>query len=138
MLANKKEIYEAINAGNRAFESFNKALEMLDNAKGWGIFDIVGGGFIASIVKRKKIKEANQYVEQAKRDLAIFNRELQDVDAFDELKIDLNGLVGVGDLLFDNIFFDLAMQTKINSAMDDINLAMDKIEYILDALERRL
>lgn len=138
MLTNEKEIYEAINAGNRAYESLNGALEQLDNAKGWGILDIVGGGFFSSFIKRDRMKKANMYIDRAKRDLAIFNRELRDVDAFDELKIEIDSFISIGDLFFDNFFFDVAMQGKIQKAINDINLAMDKIEEILDALERHV
>lgn len=138
MFVNEKEIYEAINSGNLAYESLNNALEKLDKAKGWGVFDILGGGFITSMIKRKRLREANQMIEQAKRNIRSFNKELGDVDAFDTLKIEVDDLLGIGDLIFDNIFFDLAMQAKIDNAIEDIHDAMDKIEKILDLLEERV
>lgn len=49
--------------------------------------DILGGGIVSSLIKRSKMDDANAYMEQAKRDLARFGKELRDVEDFKDLGI---------------------------------------------------
>ena len=44
-----REVREARNAGIRALNSLRKAEQHLDSARGWGIFDILGGGTITQV-----------------------------------------------------------------------------------------
>ena len=44
------EIDEAIAAGHRALDALAEAADSLDSAKRWGIVDILGGGFVTSMV----------------------------------------------------------------------------------------
>ena len=74
-----KELQEAISAGERALRSLQAAQDKLDSANNWGIFDMLGGGFIASLVKHSKMDEAKADMEDAKYDLKAFQRELKDV-----------------------------------------------------------
>ena len=46
-----RELEEAIRASEAALEKLEKAKASLESASGWGIFDIIGGGFISSAVK---------------------------------------------------------------------------------------
>ena len=75
----KKEIREAILAGEAALDSLEKAAEKLQSAKNWGLFDMLGGGMFSSFVKHSRIDEASGYMEEAKRKLAAFERELRDI-----------------------------------------------------------
>ena len=45
----KKEVQEAIRAGEQALQSLNGAGEKLGSAEKWGIFDMFAGGFSAAI-----------------------------------------------------------------------------------------
>ena len=45
----EKEKKEAIDAGNRALQSLKDAQNHLNNAKNWGIWDMLGGGFFSKI-----------------------------------------------------------------------------------------
>ena len=76
----RREMMEAIQAGERALNSLKTAQSQLRSAGNWGIFDMFGGGLFSSAVKHSKINDASRCVENAKRDLQIFQRELKDVD----------------------------------------------------------
>ena len=52
----KKEIDEAIEAGRKALQALDEAVEKLGSAKRWGIWDIVGGGLVSSLVKHSRIE----------------------------------------------------------------------------------
>lgn len=65
----KREQREAEEAGRRALESLYAAREKLNGAKNWGIFDMMGGGFLADLMKRSKLQGAEMLMEKAKRDV---------------------------------------------------------------------
>ena len=62
----EKEKREAVKAGERALASLKSAKSKLDEAKSWGVVDILGGGIVSSLIKRSKMDDANAYMEQAK------------------------------------------------------------------------
>ena len=41
----KREMQEAVQAGERALQSLYAARDKLGSARNWGIFDMLGGGF---------------------------------------------------------------------------------------------
>ena len=55
MVNNRKEINEAIVAGDMALNSLYAAQEKLDSAKGWSWLDMFGGGFLTDMIKHSKI-----------------------------------------------------------------------------------
>ena len=64
-----KEIREAIQAGEAALSSLRNAQEKLNSAKNWGIWDIVGGGFMSSLIKHSRMDDAQEYMEEAGQNL---------------------------------------------------------------------
>ena len=75
----RREINEAVVAGERALESLRTAKSKLDSARAWGIYDMLGGGFLSSMIKHGQIGKANEWMEQANYDLRNFATELRDV-----------------------------------------------------------
>ena len=75
----KKEVQEAIAAGEKALRSLYAAEEKLKSAGDWGLFDMFGGGFFSSYMKHSKIRDAEALLERAKEHLLVFQRELKDV-----------------------------------------------------------
>ena len=47
----EKEKREAVKAGERALASLKSAKSKLDEAKSWGVVDILGGGIVSSLIK---------------------------------------------------------------------------------------
>jgi len=71
----KRETQEALNAGNQALRSLYAAREKLGSARNWGIYDMLGGGLISTMIKHSKMEDASELMEQAKQNLQIFQRE---------------------------------------------------------------
>ena len=46
----KREIQEALTAGENALQSLYAASEQLDSARNWGIVDLLGGGFFTDLI----------------------------------------------------------------------------------------
>ena len=125
--ADAREVDEAIWAGERALDSLREAKAKLDSARNWGIYDILGGGMVSSIVKHSKMSSANECVEQANRDLKRFAKELRDVDE-DGLYVQAGSLASTMDIFFDNVFSDFIVQNRINEARGEIDRMIGRIE----------
>lgn len=128
----QREKQEAIVAGQNALVSLKEARKYISSAKGFGVWDILGGGSFVSLMKHYKIERARDAINQAKYDLNRFNRELRDV----QMSIDLN----IGDFLtiidlMDNFFADIMVQTKLSDAGRRIDQAIDAVEEILCKLQ---
>ena len=126
------ERQEAIVAGERALDSLIEAQNQLRKARNWGIYDILGGGFLSSMIKHSKIDNARSCIERAKYDLDVFNRELQDVSG--SINVDIGGLLTFFDIM-DNFFADLLVQSKISDASRQVEQAIYKVEDILRRLK---
>ncbi len=130
-----KEIDEAIVSGERALASLKTAQEKLNSARNWGIFDMLGGGLLADIMKHSKMNDASVYLEEAKRDLLVFQKELQDVQGTIDLKVDVDGFLTFADFFFDGIIMDYMVQSKIAEARSQIEQAIPLVEKLLDDLK---
>ena len=130
----KKEVREAIQAGEAALDSMEKARRKLGSAKNWGLFDILCGGVLSSFVKHSEIDDASSYLEEAKRNIAIFKRELKDVSLSVDFSIDPDSLLRFVDVFMDNVFVDVMVQSQINDAITGLDQASDRIRTILTKL----
>lgn len=130
----EKEKYEAIQAGERALVSLREAQNQLNSAKNWGVVDLLGGGLITNIVKHSKMGNASQCLEQAKRDLQGFSRELEDVNISQMLNLNTMDFLSFADFFFDGLVADWLMQDRINDARRQVENAIMRVEEILRQL----
>ena len=129
----EKERQDAIIAGERALDSLYEAQNQLRKARNWGIYDILGGGFISSLIKHSKIDNARTCIERAKYDLQCFNRELRDVSY--DISVDVGDFLTFFDLM-DSFFADLLVQSRISDASRRIEDAIYRVQDILSHLRR--
>ena len=133
-MTDKKEIREAIQAGEAALAAIERAKEKLGSAKNWGLFDMLGGGMFSSFVKHSKMDEASSYMEDAKRSLAAFERELKDVSLSADFSIEVGDFMRFADIFMDNVFIDVMVQSGINEAVTGLDQASYQIRSILTKL----
>ena len=133
----EQEIREAQYAGQRALASLHMAEEKLGSARNWGIWgiwDMIGGGFFTDMMKHSKISEASSYIEQAKKDIAAFQRELRDVDTMIEFHMEIGSFLTFADFFFDGLIADYFVQSKISDAREEVQEAIRRVEEILAGL----
>ena len=130
------EIREAIDAGERALSSLYVAQEKLKSARGWGIFDMLGGGLITDLVKHSKMEAASQSMEEAKYHLQRFRKELSDVNGDFNLQLNVGGFLSFADFFFDGFVADYLVQTKISDARRQVEDAIIKVSKILEELKQ--
>lgn len=126
-----RERDEAIAAGKSAKRSLERALDALDSARNWGIYDMIGGGFISTLVKHSKMDSASEYIEEAKANLKAFARELGDIEEYTNIDLSTGDFWGFADWFFDGLFSDWAMQDRINEARSQVKRAISKVDDIL-------
>lgn len=130
----EKEKQEAIDAGEQALRSLNAAKENLNSAGNWGFVDMMGGGFFTTMIKRSKMDQAQDNMDQAKYDLQNFSKELRDVSMNCDLNIEVGDFLSFADYFFDGFFIDWMVQDKINRAKDQVSEAIRQVERVMDQL----
>jgi len=130
----KQQFQEAISAGMRALDTLHRAQEKMNSAKNWGLFDLLGGDFLATMIKRGKMSEAQDLIEDLRRDLRAFQREIRDVEIITKVDLDDSGLLTFADYFFDDFLSDFLVQRKIKKAQDQLKSIERQVQSIVDAL----
>ena len=130
----QRELREAIQAGEAALRSLERAKEKMGSAKNWGIFDMMGGGLFSSLFKHSKIDRASADIEEAKRQLAVFKRELEDVSISEDFSVGIGDGLRFIDTFLDNVFADVVVQSRINSAIERLDKVSGQVRGILTKL----
>lgn len=133
-----KELSEAIKEGNKLIPAIEDAISNLKSAQNWGIYDMIGGDFIATMAKRSKMNEASNSLNSIKILLNNYNSELQDLNQEASISLDINSLSGFMDYFFDNFFTDYFVQNKIDSALNSTISFKKEILKIQSNLENNL
>lgn len=130
-----KELQEARDQSGKVIEKIDIALDTLDTAEFWGMWDMFGGDFFSSWKKRDKIEEANEYIKDIVDSVKVLEKELKDVDMV--LPEEISNTMGdrVFDIWFDNFFTDLRVQGEIKSAIRELREFRDGIEKLYIRLE---
>jgi hypothetical protein len=133
-----KEVKEAIAAGRKASKSLIEMKQPLESAQGWGVWDILGGGFFSDLIKHSKIDDANKISYYAQQDLSRFRKELSDVNEFTDIKVNIGSFAAFADFFFDGLFADWFVQSKINESLSNVRNAINNVENILQDLDSNL
>ncbi len=134
----RKEINEAVAAGEEVLNRLNAVVKSLDSAAGWGVWDMLGGGMLATMAKHSNMDTAKQHAHEAQQAFRVFARELQDVQMQLELDIQVDGFLHFADYFFDGLIADWTVQSKINNSLDAAKKQRDQVERVLAGLRSRL
>ena len=126
-----KEVHEAIYSGERAITSLEEMKNHLESARGWGTWDILGGGLITDMAKHSAIDRANNSAHEVQYLLKSFEKELSDVNKFTDIKVDISGFTTFADFFFDGFFVDWFVQSKIKDSLRSVESALSRIKGIL-------
>lgn len=130
----QKEVDEALVAADKTLIHLNAALKELESAKNWGIFDILGGGMFTSIIKRGHLSDVETELTLAREKAEILIDELDDLGRTLDIDLEIDDFLNFTDLFLDNIFSDLAVQSKIDKTKKNIQHAIIEIENIKELL----
>ena len=133
-MAFEQEIDEALEAADYALDCLRKAESDLDSASSWGMFDILGGGLISTLIKHNDMDDAQAHMEEAKGALEKLSQELKDVDYQINLDFTVSDFLSFADYFFDGLLADLFVQDRIDEAEQQVKEAITKVESIRDHL----
>ena len=129
------EINEAIEAGQDAQMRLRRIQETLRSAKGWGIYDLLGGGLISGMMKRIRMEKAQQQIEELRGSLERFNSELKDVRVQCNTSAELSAWLNITDLVLDDPLSDWLSLSEIKDAKAEIDRTEKEVAALLARLE---
>ncbi|MBZ3936182.1 hypothetical protein [Methanimicrococcus blatticola] len=132
---NLREIEEAVIAGENVLVSLRKALNSLDSASDWGVFDMFAGGLVTTAIKHSKIDDATSEVEEAQHRLRLFNAELADVQIVNEICFETGGFLKFADFFFDGLIVDWFMQERIHESAHSIENVKKQVLETMNKLD---
>lgn len=133
-----KEIKEAISPANAAASTLHNAIDLLDSAGNWGTFDLLGGDFLADVMKHSKIDDAKECVLQAQNYIQRLQVELRDVNMNLDANIQITQAAVLADFFFDGLIADWYMQSKISESRDSVTKVYGEVSHILNKLSTQL
>lgn len=137
LTAETKELHEAVQAGVTCLSEIKIVIDHLKAARGWGGWDMAGGGFIASAIKHGRVDRAKEAMHRAQHHLLLFNKELGHIRHQEEVFIGSSKLTMYADLFFDNIITDWVVQSRINKTLQNTLEFERRIQDIIASLQIR-
>lgn len=122
-----KEIDEALAAGDEALRCLHEAWDHLNKARGWGIFDMLGGELITTFMKHNQLNQAERALTNARNALRNYSHEVSDVREAAGIDIQVGDLLSFADFFFDGLIVDWLVQSKIKQSRDQVAAAIDKV-----------
>jgi predicted nucleic acid-binding Zn-ribbon protein len=132
------EVGEALRAGEALSEGLERVRSSLGSAGSWGTYDLLGGGFISSMIKHDRIDEARSGLAQAAALADRFRRELGDIGLDGPAIPGIDSFTRTADVFFDNVFTDWTVQSRIEQAEANVREARERVQGIVEALRERL
>ena len=123
--------HTAIKKGENARSCLVEALSLLDSASSWGIFDILGGGMLTTLIKHSRIDKAKDLIYQSRQYLWEFGDELRNVP---NINMDIGIFLTFADFCWDGLLSDILVQSRINEAKRQVRDAIAQIDIVLSRL----
>lgn len=133
MTVNREILGKALPMVREAAYQLERAQDMLDSARNWGVWDMLGGGLFTTLIKHGKADDANACIRQAARLMERVERLLPETYV-GEAPVDEGGFGRVADVVFDGFFTDLYMQGRLK----DQRRAVDEMLSRVRRVEREL
>ena len=131
-----RETEEALRAGREAHRQAQQVLDTLRSANGWGVYDLLGGGMISGLIKHSRMDKAQQQLEDFRRALERFNRELKDVRVQCSASVELSGFWRVADLVWDGFISDWTVLSKISDAKERVERTDEQLMQVMERLKQ--
>lgn len=135
--AQRRELGEAVSAGRQARAALERVLGELDSAEGWGVWDMLGGGLVTTIIKHGHIDDAKSGLDEAQCALSRFRTELADVNITDCPQVEVGGFATFADYFFDGLLADWYVQSGIHDAQAGVSDTCHRVTEALARLERQ-
>jgi len=134
----RKELEEAVRAGDAAVRQLEDTMYSLDAAGNAGAWDMMGGGLIATMAKHERLGQARSAAAGARQALSRFRTELADVSDLQVPDIQIGEFATFADYFMDGLFVDLYVQDRISQSRSSIAGVGMRVETVVERLVREL
>lgn len=131
----RRELREAVLAGNAAMTTAERILGEMDTAEDWGTWDLLGGGLVSDLVKHDHLDNAQGFVEELQMCLRKFRTELTDVSVQADLQVNIDGFLRFADFFFDDVFSSWDVLDNIRRSRAQVEKVRDQVQGILRKLK---
>ncbi|MEE8106849.1 MAG: hypothetical protein V3T86_15050 [Planctomycetota bacterium] len=133
----RKDIDEAMRCAKTARRLLRSVVKSLGSAGNWGVADLLGGQYVATFMKHRKIDDAKARMASAQRALGALRRELADIkmDALDS-QIEIGGFATFADYFFDGLIADWFVQSRITKGKRRAEKTIAKLDRLVRQLEQ--
>lgn len=135
LTARRKELWEAEEAGKQVLFQLNCALGHLEDAEGWGTWDVFGGGLVSDMMKYSRLDDAQEQLTGVASALRRYRAELEDVARAVEFDMKPDDFTQTMDIWFDNIFSDWTVLEHIRQSRDQLLDLKSRILSIQNGLK---
>lgn len=134
----KKEVEEALEAGEKALSVANQILKSLDSAKSWSTVDLFGGGLVTDLMKHDHLKQVQAKTQELQTALHSFRTELSDVTEriSGDIQVEIGSFLHFADYFFDGLFTDWLVYDKIKKSRERAQSTCFQIQNVLEQLKR--
>ncbi|HWI66554.1 MAG TPA: hypothetical protein VNT75_32395 [Symbiobacteriaceae bacterium] len=134
-----RELAEAYSAGRNADAALGQVEECLGSAQGWGTWDLLGGGLIATAMKHSRIDDARSHIHYAQQALYAFQRELKDISMVIHVdEINIGRFATFADFIFDGLITDWIVQSRINESMQNARRARGQVSHLMQIVSQKM
>jgi hypothetical protein len=127
-----REFAEAVQAGEQALSGLKRVRDAMQSASSWGVWDMLGGGLLATAVKHSRIDDARAEAYKVQELLRRFRRELADIDDLNrEILTGIDGFETFADFFLDGLIFDWIVQSKIDRSLNNTRQMIEKVHSLL-------
>lgn len=132
------ELSEALNAGRKAEQIANDALDSLGSTDTWGTLDLFCDSMIFDIAKYGAMDSAKSHIEQLQFQMRLFRAELADIAMDASAEMENGGMFQFADFFFDDIFTAFSTLNRVDRAKNSVETALRRIFEALRAVEEQM
>lgn len=116
--------------------ALDQMIGQLDSAAGWGTWDILGGGMLATMAQAWTYERCAKHGFPSRQAISRFRTELADVSQLRVPDLQVGEFTSFADYFFDGLFVDLYIQDKIGTARRSAEETAAQVEDLLSQLRR--
>lgn len=124
------QVSNALATVNSLIPLVEESERLFKSARNWSFLDMFGGGTITDLIKHYKLGKASDAMSEVNSLLQQLSRELGNINIPEDYRVQLGGFLTFADFLFDGIFVDAYMASKIMTSLKKVRDLKDKL-YIL-------
>lgn len=113
----------------------DQAENKFKSARNWGFLDIFGGGLLTDLIKHSKLNSASYDMNEIANLLQVLQNQLNGLIIPTDYRMRTGGFSTFGDFIFDGAIFDIYMQSKIMSSLEQVRQLKTKLMQLDSMLQ---